>query len=521
MHTDALSCRAVQPRDEGPAHYSGATPDVSMSAGNPGLEAVREVIRREMRLARRSKSMSQEALGKLVSTSRFTINRLENGQAELHPELADRIDEQLGTTLVALVAKRDQVPDANRDAIAYRLLHTPNLQRVRIVLADDLDVSDLLEGNEAISDARVEIIVPSARREKDLFGSHPVYGHLEGQLRRLGFIEPTSAPTLGDLELFESEDVLFSAIVVRSPAGMECAYWPPLMSHDADAPPLPVVSSSDMRVAMRIDLHIDSVKAAGSSIQRIGALGILTGGSDSDSKAAPIMFTRFVQQTSEGVEDLGTGEGVIAALVLVHAVCPRRGLEVGRRVVVHRRPGRSRWSLISHSVDELDVRRAKVAGEAAGAEERRLDLTRSSVDPLEAVYEHHDYLVSGAGGSVPVRVFEEAASRELFASFGLAFDVRRLIPRPLPAALLTVDKHGADDEPIQIARVIPQLFDLELVAEKGSSRPELSVLKDHAEVEEWGVKDFEEHDDLNDFLLRARGSGDLSAWLKDLGIVAR
>ena len=123
----------------GDGHASRVARTATDSTGAPddvGLEAARELIRRELRKARRGRGLSQEQLGDAVDASRFTINRLETGQVDRHPDLAQRLDTALGTMLATLVAKRDQGPDTTSNAVASRLLHTPSLQRVRIVLAD-------------------------------------------------------------------------------------------------------------------------------------------------------------------------------------------------------------------------------------------------------------------------------------------------------------------------------------------------------------------------------------------------
>lgn len=513
LHTVLLPGDDHASRDARTATDSTGAPD------DVGLEAARELIRRELRKARRARGLSQEQLGDQVDASRFTINRLENGQVDLHPDLAQRLDTALGTMLATLVAKRDQGPETTSNAVASRLLHTPSLQRVRIVIADLLDVAELLRDNVAIANARVEVIVPSARREKQLFGGRPLYPHIENQLRRLRYVSPAKADApataWGAIEAFESETVLFSAILIRSPAGMECAYWPSVLSEDSEEAPLPAVASRDARVAVRVDRHIDAVKAAGSPIRDNEALGILEPAAD--GTVGPLKFTRFARRLSEAYADLGENEGAMVSLVLVHAVCPRRGLEVGRRVVVYRRPGRARWSLISHGVDELDVRRAKLAG----GEEERLDLTRSSGDPLDAVYEHYGYLTSNVDGTVPERVFKEGAVRELFATFGLKVEVGRLRRRVTPPQLQRIEKPESPDDAYPSPRIFPRLFDLDLTAHGPQARPELSLLKERADVEEWGYEDFRGRSDLNDFLERARDVGYLDPWLRDLGVVPR
>jgi hypothetical protein len=140
---------------------------------------------------------------------------------------------------------------------------------------------------------------------------------------------------------------------------------------------------------------------------------------------------------------------------------------------------------------------------------------------LDAVYDHHDYLTSDAEGTVPERVFKEAAARELFATFGLKVEVDRLTPQVPPLALQRIDKPQSPDEVFPPPRIFPRLFDLDLTAHGPLARPELSLLKERADVEEWGYEDFRDRDDLNDFLERARDSGYLEPWLRDIGVVAR
>jgi transcriptional regulator with XRE-family HTH domain len=494
------------------------------NAGDPD-DDISQLISDEIRRYRRSRGWSQSQLGEAIGASRYTIIRLEAGKQELTAEVAQQLEAALETEgLVALVAQREQLAGSGdhqlyRDVVVRRLLQTPRLQRVRLVLADDLDVHAMLAGNPALNDARVQVFVPTAARERELFHGQPIYGHIEDQIKILSELgDQWRDRVRGSLHIYESPKVLSPAILARSPAAIECAYWPVVPSASlVDGSKLQAVSSLDARVVTEVEAHIDEVEATASQVWRNEALAIVDSRPRPKGENRPIIFSRFGAAGAR--TDLGDDEAVTVALVVIHTLSPRRGLGIRRRILVYSwsdEPGL--MSLPGHAVEEVDVRRAQ--RRAAGA--HFVDLPRSSQEPLAATLEHADYL-AGGGGGIPIQVFKEAASRGLFRDFGIEVDVDRLENVVLPPALQCISKEHPDtDDPGFVRRIVPRLFTLELSNVAGDrSVHELTEIKRRASVEEWGYEDLAERDDLNDFLSDARESGFLRELLDELEVAPR
>jgi transcriptional regulator with XRE-family HTH domain len=503
---------------------------VSVIGGDSAYDATREMIRDELRKARSAKGWSQAQLGEAIGTNRFTVIRLESGDMELRPEMAERIEHALGSTgLLALVARRQQLAESdelrsNRDAAVHRLMTTPRLQRVRIILVDDLDVYRLIENNPAVADARIEVVVPTAKRERQLFHGQPIYGHLERQIRKLAelaeLVESLGSAGVGTIEVFESPAVLFPLVLARSPAGTECAYWPVVSTEPLiDGREMQAVSTPDPQVTTKMEAHFLAVREQASKIRKNEAVVVVDPEPRPLGEDRPITFTRFFDSTSRG-ELWGADEALAVSLVLMHTLGPRRDLGIKRRVLVWRRYDEPEvWSLPGHAVEEIDVRRARSIADGADFE----DLERTSSDPLAAALVHAPYLVEDSGGVIPIEVFKEAASRWLFATFGIEVAVERLRNVVLPSDLQRIDKDGGDpDRPWLVPRIAPRLFtlDLKTVAADPSSH-ELGEVKRRADVEEWGYEDLAERGDLNDFLRQTKHTGFLLDLCRRLNVAAR
>jgi transcriptional regulator with XRE-family HTH domain len=492
-------------------------------AGDTAYDATRRRIPDQVRTARKAKGWSQQQLGEAIGVSRFTVNRLEAGSRELSIPTAEKIEAALGSEgLVALVAKRNHQAESgerrsDRDILVRRILRTPELQMVRIILADDLDIHELMADSSALAATRVQIFVPTARRERELFHGQPIYGHIEHQIKVLTELaDRWRSQGSGSLNVYESPAVMAPTVLVRSPDGTECAYWPVVPSGPLiDGSELPAVSSLDPGVTAQIEAHIEAVQAQASQIQRNEALAIVHPQARPTGENRPIIFTRF--EAGGEQEDRGEHEAITVALVLIHSVCPRPGLMMGRRILVYRRDDYGgRWSLPGHAVEEVDVRRARLVAESG----QFADPRRSSSDALSATLEHGPYF-RRFEGEIPLGVFQEAASRGLWRDFGIEVHVDRVKNVVLPQDLQRISKEH-DDRDHSIHRIVPRLFtlDLEKVPGAGSTH-ELSEIKKRADVEEWGYQDLAEHQDLNDFLMQARKSGFLLDLCRDLEVVPR
>jgi transcriptional regulator with XRE-family HTH domain len=478
-----------------------------------------------LRRARKAKGWSQSQLGEAIGASRYTIIRLEAGRQDLTVEVARQIESALEAEgLAALVTKREQLADRgerrlDRDIVVRRLLGTQRLQRVQIVLADDLDVHAMVAGNRALDDARVQVFVPTAARERELFHGQPIYGHIENQIMELsGLAVAWSSHGRGSLEIYESSVVHAPAVLVRSPTGIECAYWPVVPSGPViDGHELQAVSSPDPRVTAQIEAHLEAMQAGASTIKRNEALAIVDAQPRPKGENRPIVFTRF--QAVGQHSDQGENEAVTVALVLIHTVCPRRDLGVKRRILVHSWiDDPDQWSLPGHVVEEIDVRRAR--RRASGDE--YIDILRSSQEPFDATLAHADYL-GGGEGEIPLDVFKEAASRGLRRDFGVEIATDRLENVVLPPALQRISKEHPDrDDSVFVRSIVPRLFTLDLSVVPGESGAhELSEIKKRARVEEWGYEDLLERHDLNDFLTDAKGEGFLLNLCHELEIAPR
>jgi DNA-binding XRE family transcriptional regulator len=475
-----------------------------------GYEPTRRLIRDELRRMRQAAGLSQSELGDAIGTSRFTVNRLEAGKMALSVDLATRIEEALtGEGLVSLVTKLDQLEEtaelrSGRDILVRRLLRTPRVHSVRIVLADDLDVHEIIAGIAGLKDARIELIVPSPERERELFHGQPIYGHIESQIKRVNDLNDSDHGVT--VEVRESGAVHSPVLVVRSPAGIECAYWPVLpVGGRVRGRDIEAHSSVDPATTSRIDAYVDAVHAESSRLQRNDALAVVDPKERPEGENRPFIFTRFAP--SSDPTELDEGEALAVALVVIHAMCPRRAYGIGRRILVFKRSDvGGRWSLPGHSVEEVDVRRARRRAEHQEFE----DLPRSTSEPLTATLDHAPWF-GESGGEIPLAVFQEAASRWLFAAYGIEVDVNRLMNVVLPPPLQQIAKPG---DPKRPGRIIPRLFALEIDA------AELTIIKDRADVEEWGRADFAEHE-LNDFLKDAEDEGFLAGLCQELGAAER
>jgi transcriptional regulator with XRE-family HTH domain len=505
--------RAVQPSMDSTARtHRAAGPE----------DTTQELISDELRRARRAKGWSQSQLGEAIGASRYTIIRLEAGKQDLTAEVAQQIELALEIEgLASLVTKREQLADSgghqfDRDIVVRRLLRTPRLQRVRFVLADNLDVHAMVAGNPAVDDAWVQVFVPTAARERALFNGQPIYGHIEEQIKILSELADQWRDRVrGSLVVYESPDVLGPAILARSPAAIECAYWPVMPSESVvDGRKLHALSSVDPEVITKVEDHFEAVEATASRIWRNEALAIVDPDPRPKGEDRPTIFSRF--QTIGEQRDQSENEAVTVALVLIHTRCPRRGLGIKRRILVYSRSDDpDRWSIPGYVVEEVDVRRARRTADGLDF----VDLPRSSQESLAATLEHADYLAGGDGGGIPIDVFKEAASRGLFRDFGIEVAIERLEHVVLPPDLQHVSKDFGDGAEV---RLVPRLFTLDLPDVAGTSAThELTKIKRRGAVDEWGYEDLAERDDLNDFLTEAKEDDFIVDLCRRLGVALR
>jgi transcriptional regulator with XRE-family HTH domain len=481
---------------------------------------IHDKIRSTVRAARQQKSLTQAELGRLIGASRFVINRIETGATDLTPELAEQLDRALEITeLQALLAQRDvpgPVPDNSRDAVVSRLIGAPDLQRLRIVLADETNVYQYLyrweDEDMMLRSKDVEVVIPTVRRERDLFGERDqFYGHVEFQAKLLHDLKKSEHYAANSLRMYESDDVVGSMVIGETPGGVEAAVWAPLGVRNqpatVDPGALPVGTTTDRRVIADLHAHVNSLIAGSEPLTSNEALCRVP------DKAGEPVFTRYFTVGEDQEEDVDGSEGVAVALVLVVAKCPRKQYGVGRRVITYMRSRLRqdrRRSLFSNAVEDVDIQHARAIERGGRVEDLRS--TRTSVAAALNITEYletHDLVI-------PDAAFRFAAARGM-AMFDLNIDPERFEPVALPAPLRLIHKPAAADR--RRAAIAPRLFVVELSSDP--AEPELTNLQQKAPVEEVGLGDLLEDPDLNDFLAEARASGFLAETFERYQIVQR
>jgi DNA-binding XRE family transcriptional regulator len=478
-------------------------------------------IRNLLRKARQTRNLTQAELGRLVGASRFTINRVEAGVTDVTPELAEQLAEVLALPeVVALVAQRDG-PVASvsntRDAVVTRMLSAPGLRQVRVVLADELNLYQLVhirsDGDSVLRANDIEVVIPTVRRERELFGdTGPLYGHIEYQIKRLLDLKKSEFYASNSLRLYESDSVIASVLIASTATATEAALWPPLAirgkANDL-ATALPVGVTVDQHAIAQLESHLDSLISEQDTIKNNEALCRIVAATEQRPVPPPGVFTRYFTVGEDQEEDIDDTEGTAVALILVIALCPRRRHGVGRRVILYRRAQARQdrvRSLFSNTVEDIDVQRARATEQGIATDDRR-----STRGALAAALDVNDFL-DHHSGVVPDLAFQYAAAREM-AMFDLAVEPDRFQPVPLPGPLHLIRKPGTR------AAIAPRLFVLELGTER--RKPELATLQAKADVEEVGIRDLLDEHEMNDFLVQARDNGFLADVLAQYRVVER
>lgn len=493
-------------------------------AAAPGSEdALRLKIRTLVRTARQDLGLTQAELGKRVGASRFSINRIEAGVTDLTPPLAEQLEQVLKLTeLRTLVARRDQLvmPTTGRDAVVARMLDQPQPHRFRIVLLDNLDLYPLLmtwgDGDTVLRADDIEIVVPSPQRERELFGS--VTGlrrRIDDQVKRILDLRRSDFYVADSLRLYESDHVTSSVAVALRGDRDEGVIWPPVAVSGgwtaAQAATLPVGVTVDQGTVAQLNAHIDALVAGLEPLRSNEALCRIDDPADDENGPR---FTRYFTVGEDQEEEIDDSEGTAVAMILLLALCPRKRHGVGRRVITSMRASSRldhelKHSLFSNTVEHIDIRRSRA--EEAG---QPVDEHFSTQGAVAAALEIDDYLES-KGKVIPDLAFQMSAARRL-ATFGLDVDPARLEPVPLPPELRLIGKTDVGGR--RRPAIAPRLFVLELNTQP---QPELVTLQANAHVEEVGLADLVEDENLNDFLKSARDHGFLTELLKRKRIVDR
>lgn len=488
---------------------------------------LRAEIRDLIRDTRRAKNISQADLGSALGSNRFLIIRIEKGERDVTLDEAKSLDAVLGLDrLAALVTRLHTATggdDNQRDEVVRRLLSTPALESVNIVIADDLDVYNILfdtsRDEMRVGAREIRVILPTAERERVLFGGNPLWGFWEYQIKHLAALQVPDSGHSGILRVYESDEVVCSAVIANTRTGTRSAFWAPVpIATPVPGPTtgpraieggrLPVVATADTETNERLRAHVGHLLAGRDFLRTNEALCRFFNGS------ADPTFTRYFAKGTDDEEEVADEEGLAVSLVLATARCPRRGYGVGRRVIMYKRLSshndRGMLSLFSNPVDDADIRAARAIEQGTTP-----DPVRSTRSASVASLETDAYLEAKAG-VIPDLAFQIAATREL-AMFGLAVDPARLKRVKLPRELRLIHKSNPDGR--RRAGVAAHLFTLDL--EPGGHPLELDVLSEGADSEVIGIEDIAESERLNDFLVTARASGFLRELLEGLGVAAR
>lgn len=486
------------------------------------VEVLRLRIRTLIRKARQDRNITQTDLGRLVGASRFTINRVEAGVTDVTPDLAEQLAQVLNLReIISLVAQRDGPisPTSNtRDAVVSRMLSAPGLRRVRVVLADELNLYRLVHirsGDDSVlRSPDVEVVVPTIRRGRELFGdASPLYGHIEYQIKRLLDLKKSESYASNSLRIYESDAVIASVVIASTATATEAALWPPMAvrskPNELEAATMPVGVTVDPHAIAQLESHLDSLIGERDTIKSNEVLCRVVPPTEQQPDPPAPVFTRYFTVGEDQEEDIDDTEGTAVALVLVIALCPRKRHGVGRRAIIYRRAQARQdrlRSLFSNTVEDIDVQRARAREQGIVTDERRSTrgALAAALDVNNFLYEHSDV--------VPDLAYQYAAAREM-AMFDLAIDPERFQPILLPPNLRLIRKPGTR------AAIAPRLYVLELGTDQRA--PELATLQAKADVAEVGIRDLLDEPQINDFLAEARESGFLAEVLARCRVVER
>ena len=496
-------------------------PEVSAQAGPDRTGELRTQIRDLIRRTRRDRRMSQAELGSALGSNRFLIIRIEKGERDVTVDEAAELDRVLGLSQVETLAlrlhKAAGTSDNQRDSVVSSFLRgTPALESISVVVADDLDVFGTIydAARDAMrTDARdIKVVFPSAERERQLFGGNPLLGYYEYQIKHLADLQGGETGSVGNLQVYESDRVVCSAVVASTRTGTQSVFWSPLPGEGGiRGSGLPVTLTDSNETNARVRAHFEYLLDGNEPLRSNEALCRFDDGAPDPS------FTRYFAVGTDEEDDVAGDEGFAVSLVLATALCPRKHYGVGKRVILYKRPSSRHdhglLSLFSNNVDDADIRRARDLDK--GDEPDRVRSTRGA---LAAALDINDYLVAN-GGIIPDLAFQLAAAREL-TMFGLDVRPDRLRPVRLPPALRLIRKTGPGGQ--HRAAVAPQLFVLEL--DPSGPEPELDVLSAAADSEVIGIDDIAEFaadDRLNSFLVSARDGGFLVELMTAIGVTKR
>jgi DNA-binding XRE family transcriptional regulator len=488
-------------------------------------------------VARNERGLSQAALGSRVGVSRYVINRLEGENQDVSLELAVKLAEVLNApeleelTRAQFASSSQPAQLSNtRDDRLKELLASPGLDRLIIVVADELDILGLLERARLNLPERVTVVFPSHSRQQQLRGTvapnAPTWD-VQKQITKLfealavgGVLHPNEGPLDYDIKLYESDDVRQSFVLVGAAEGNQCAVWPTLPNiQPEELESIPVAVSAEPSFIQVIEAHYRDLVSTRKPLTHLKAV-VVVGEADESTPAGPAARHRLSSYFQLGVDSeketaaaggAATGRfGFAVPLVLVHGYAERLGRPLGRRVLLQQEPKSATYQLVSTHISDDDF-------DGVGERGPRSTSTANSA--------RRKLIASDREATVTSAAFIQAARHGLLDEFGADVPVSALQEIPLPERLWIVQKYDGQGE--RLMPVVPRLFhlDLALRREELVARIEASGQQvDSAKVDGWlasvrslesallktetlafGVQDLQDPKaKLNDFLETAR-----------------
>lgn len=499
----------------------------------------RRKFAKALRDARNASNLNQTQLGTRSRVSRDVIARLERAQQDPAPKLAQRLAEILDAPELISMAtnaprpSRGYLPPAQRDEVLMSVLSSRVIDRLVIVAVDWLNIVKFLKQFGRNLPPTVQIVFPTRDRQDKLRATadrpedlKPQW-NVERQIKRI--FEETHADRIGaDVQVYESDGVTTSFVLVGSSDGTMVVNWPTLPNLDLkNADQVPALVTMDAAWIQSTEEHLRQILTNRHPLTHLKAVVLESG--NADERAAGHRLSMFFElgRDSEskliaGGLDAGPREGFAVALVLVHGVITQPKRPLDRRLLLPFDEDTDTHELFSTHISVEDFNEIT-------------DRERSTLDPKAAITElEKKRLASGRQeppGIVRDEVFRRAAVRGFQDEFGVLIDPAQLVPVELHPDLWLIPK--PDDQ----LPVIPRLFTLDLsLAPRAQGEAEdrrgdrgigsvvsleLAFQAD-PRVRAMGVPDLLAHGEkLNHFLTRAReldGGQWLRAELEKLGI---
>lgn len=459
-------------------------PDLDESSGRsaPAARGPMDDRRRAraLREARHATGLTQIELGKKIGRHASIVSRLENAEyeydlgVELAVKLADALDAphlvdlatstSRGRTTVRLASERFEVL---RGVLKDRMI-----DRLSIVVADEIEIVELLREVRENLQCNVTIVFPSRKRQSELEGPFSATlaeananasWNVQNQINRV--FEATSIDSVehigAELTLYESDQVRGSFVIAGTSDGVFCVLWSSQGNFVRD---VPATASSKPHLLADMELNLTAVLEGCKPLTHLKAVAIL----DEPSEPAATyrheltnFFTlgkdseeKILEKRGNASDEQPPTAGFAVSLVLVHGVVARVDRGLGRRLLLPWDRKSGRYELFATHVsnsafgeDEPGSEHVRPHESATAAVERVADLNLSS---------------GNTPGLIGPEVFQRAASRWVLDEYDVAVPSEAFREIQLPPELRIVEK-GEKRLP-----VLPRLFELDLSPQRSA-----------------------------------------------------